>query len=261
MQYNHVHMQTTAKRRYYREFHDLTDYGFPEVPLFGAYRFDKAVEPLHIHTHSDLEVCYLVEGRQNYRALGRDYLLKGGDLFLTKPNEPHSTGKQPQEKGSLFWFHLMAPKKNSPFLGLHHLFSKDLYARLSMIKDNCFPASSMVRDLFEDLYVQLSMPDAPSRKISMGNILVSLIIEISRCGEKPQRIEDRNLNKIIQFMNAGELAFEGLRRLDERVFCRQGQLPGILRRLPLLGYGNRLRRLLSPWRRYGIPEEACRRKE
>ncbi|MFZ2655117.1 MAG: AraC family transcriptional regulator [Victivallales bacterium] len=190
-----------GKRRYYKEFHNLTDYGFPEVPLFGAYRFDKAIESLHIHTHSDFEICYLVEGRQNYRALGRDYLLKGGDLFITRPDEPHSTGKQPQEKGSLFWLHLMAPRKNRPFLGLHPDFSRDLYARLSMIQGKCFPASSMVRELFERLYEHLPMPDTPSRKIVMGNLLVSLIIEISICWEKPQRIEDKDLNKIIQFMN------------------------------------------------------------
>ncbi|OGV36269.1 MAG: hypothetical protein A2X48_13295 [Lentisphaerae bacterium GWF2_49_21] len=189
------------RRRYYKEFHNLTDYGFPEVPLFGAYRFDKAIEPLHIHTHSDFEICYLVEGRQNYRALGRDYLLKGGDLFITRPDEPHSTGKQPQEKGSLFWLHLMAPKKNRPFLGLHPHFSADLYSMLSMIKEKCFHASPAVHELFERIYAQLPMPDTPSRKITMGNLLVSLIIEISRCGGKPKRVEDRNLNKIIQFMN------------------------------------------------------------
>ncbi|HCE43136.1 MAG TPA: hypothetical protein DET40_06290 [Lentisphaeria bacterium] len=196
-----INKERMGTRKYYKEFHDLTGYGFPEVPLFGAYRFDKAIEPLHIHTHSDFEICYLVEGRQNYRALGRDYLLKGGDLFITRPDEPHSTGKQPQEKGSLFWLHLMAPRKNRPFLGLHPRFSSDLYAGLSMIQEKCFRASPAVRELFERLYSQLEMPDTPSRKVTMGNLLVSLIIEITRCGEKPQRLEDRNLNKIIQFMN------------------------------------------------------------
>lgn len=190
-----------GKRKYYMEFHDLTGYGFPEVPLFGAYRFDKATDPLHIHTHSDFEICYLVEGRQNYRAMGRDYLLKGGDIFITRPDEPHSTGKQPQEKGSLFWLHLMAPKKNRPFLGLHPHFSSDLYARLAILKEKCFPVSPVIRELFEELYAQLPMPDTPSRKIIMGNLLVSLVIEISRCGERPQRSENRNLNKIIQLMN------------------------------------------------------------
>jgi AraC-like DNA-binding protein len=194
-------MKPAAKRKYYREFHDLSCYGFPEVPLFGAYRFDKAVEPLHIHTHSDFEICYLVEGRQNYRALDRDYLLKGGDLFITRPDEPHSTGKQPQEKGSLFWLHLMAPKKNSPFLGLHPHFGADIYSMISNVREKCFPASPPVQNLFERLYSHIPMQENPAKKILIGNILVSLIIEICRCAEKPQRTEDKNLNKIIQFMN------------------------------------------------------------
>ncbi len=194
-------MPAITRRRYYKEFHDLSGYGFPEVPLFGAYRFDKAIEPLNIHTHSDFEICYLVEGRQNYRALGRDYLLKGGDLFITRPDEPHSTGKQPQEKGSLFWLHLMAPKKNGPFLGLHYSYGSDLYAGLSRIQEKCFPATAPVRGLFEKLYAELSMPDAPVRKITMGNLLVSLILEISRSGINPRKMDDGNLNKIIQFMN------------------------------------------------------------
>ncbi len=194
-------MKPSARRKYYKEFHDLTGYGFPEVPLFGAYKFDKAIEPLQIHTHSAFEICYLVEGRQNYRAFGRDYLLKGGDLFITRPDEPHSTGKQPQEKGSLFWLHLMAPKKNRPFLGLHPAFGADLYAELSTVQEKCFLASAQIRELFERLYAQLSVPETPSRKILMGNILVSLIMEISRCGQNLQRSGVGNLNRIIQFMN------------------------------------------------------------
>lgn len=189
------------KRKYYREFHDLTECGFPEVPLFGAYKFDKAVEPLDIHTHSAFEICYLVEGRQNYRALGRDYLLKGGDLFITKPDEPHSTGKQPQEKGSLFWLHVMAPKNNKPFLGLHPAFARELYASISRISEKCYPGSPIIREMFEKLYAQLQLPDTPDRKIIMSNLLVSLILEIVKCSEKTLRTEDRNLNKVIQYMN------------------------------------------------------------
>lgn len=189
------------KRRYYREFHDLGEYGFPEVPLFGAYKFDKATEALPIHTHSAFEICYLVEGRQNYRAMGRDYLLKGGDLFITRPDEPHSTGKQPQEKGSLFWLHLMEPKKNKPFLGLHPLFSRDLYASISRIKEKCYPGSTRVHELFEKLYVQLQAPDTPARKLAMSNLLVSIILEIVRCSDEPVKGEDRNLNRVIQYMN------------------------------------------------------------
>ncbi len=194
-------MKIRSKRRYYKEFHDLTEYGFPEVPLFGAYKFDKAVEPLQIHTHSAFEICYLLEGRQNYRALGRDYLLKGGDLFITKPDEPHSTGKQPQEKGSLFWLHLLVPKKNKPFLGLHPLFSRELYTSISRISEKCYPGSPVIRELFEKLYAQLQEPDTPARKITMSNLLVSMILEIVNCSEKPIGIGDRNLNKVIQHMN------------------------------------------------------------
>lgn len=196
-----VMMRKTSRGKYYKEFHDLTEYGFPEVPLFGAYKFDKAVEPLQIHTHSAFEICYLVEGRQNYRAMGRDYLLKGGDLFITKPDEPHSTGKQPQEKGSLFWLHLMSPKKNKPFLGLHPLFSRELYVSVSRINEKCYPGSPVIRELFAKLYAQLQEPDTPARRITMSNLLVSLILEIVNCSGKPIVTGDRNLNKAIQHMN------------------------------------------------------------
>ncbi len=194
-------MKTTQNRRYYREFCDLADYGFPEVPLFGAYKFDKAIEALQIHTHSALEICYLVEGRQNYRAFGRDYLLKGGDLFITNPDEPHSTGKQPQEKGSLFWLHLSPPRRNKPFLGLHPLFGRELYSSISRIREKCYPGSPIIRELFEKLHLQIQTPENPSRRITMSNMLASLILEIVKCSEKPLRTEGRNLNKIIQHMN------------------------------------------------------------
>ncbi|MCX6986217.1 MAG: helix-turn-helix transcriptional regulator, partial [Lentisphaerae bacterium] len=121
--------------------------------------------------------------------------------FITGPDEPHSTGKQPQEKGSLFWLHVMAPRKNKPFLGLHPLFSRELYASISRIREKCYPGSPVIRELFEKLYAQLQSPDIPIRKITMSNLLVSLILEIVRCSEKPLLTEDRNLNKVIQYMN------------------------------------------------------------
>ena len=86
---------------------DLRPLGIPAVPQLGRYSYREAHRGLDLHVHRDaLEICYLARGRQLYRVGRRDFVLTGGDVFVTFPGEVHSTGEAPEEKGTLYWVQL-----------------------------------------------------------------------------------------------------------------------------------------------------------
>lgn len=74
------------------------------VSHLGRLNYEKARHPLGSHRHHDaMEICYLARGRQTYVVNGTSFQLKPGDVFVTFPNEIHSSGGEPEEKSILYW--------------------------------------------------------------------------------------------------------------------------------------------------------------
>jgi len=94
--------------------------GIDSLAMFGRYNYANAEDGLAEHSHAAaLEICYLVRGRQTYCIGKHSYHLRGGDVFLTMPDERHGTGGGPQEKGLLYWMILLNPSSTGgSLLGL-----------------------------------------------------------------------------------------------------------------------------------------------
>jgi AraC-like DNA-binding protein len=181
----------------FRKIYNLKDYGFPEVPLFGKYKFNKAFPGLGIHTHPAFEICYLVEGRQIYSADGKDYQLKAGDLFITQPIEPHSSGWQPQEKGSLFWMHIMPALQNKPYLGMVPQSGEELTLQLHNIYEKCFPGNEIIYELFKKIYYEISTPEHQLKQITIANAITGILLEIVKCSQNRQLKSNSSFEKIL----------------------------------------------------------------
>ena len=69
------------------------------VSFFGYYEQKKAKNNLSVHDHGACyEICYLDKGAQPYYIHEGDgepqkYSLHGGEVFITRPYERHSTGE------------------------------------------------------------------------------------------------------------------------------------------------------------------------
>ncbi|MFH1074836.1 MAG: AraC family transcriptional regulator [Candidatus Firestonebacteria bacterium] len=177
------------------------DHGFKEVPVFGNYNTGKALTPLQSHTHEGFEICYLKKGYQNYSVFGKDYLLKSGDIFLTKPGESHSSGKQSQEKGELYWINMRPlPGKNNIF-GLGPKQSKLLIKELLGIKKRFFPASRELQAAFTNTHRLLLLPKHPLRHIALSTAFVHIILELLKCASKSNRQEGSSMNRVIQHID------------------------------------------------------------
>ncbi len=86
----------------------------PGLEMIGHYSRFQATESLPLHYHKDsFEITYIVSGYITFSVDGKDYKLSGGDVFITKPNQIHSTNTAPINASEIYWCQLRTKSKQS----------------------------------------------------------------------------------------------------------------------------------------------------
>ncbi|WP_316817648.1 AraC family transcriptional regulator [Pedobacter nyackensis] len=87
-----------------RNIIDFRKYGFTDLQVLGKYNYNKSETKLPNHSHEGMiEICYYDKGSQYFEVNNKQYLIKGGEVFIHFPNEIHGSGGHPEEKGLLYW--------------------------------------------------------------------------------------------------------------------------------------------------------------
>jgi len=74
---------------------------------------------LQEHIHLDqLEITYVLNGVHYYYVGGIEYAVHGGEMFITFPNEVHSTNKHLREKSDFYYMHIDTLNNTGSFLGM-----------------------------------------------------------------------------------------------------------------------------------------------
>lgn len=174
-------MKTKKDCRLILDMHKLDIRVFEE---FGRYNYDKAQSKLPLHVHGDtVEICYLSRGNQTYWVNDKTFRMRGGELFITYPNEIHSTGNYPEEKGVLYWFILKRPKAKVDYLGLSSFEAQNLFYRLEHLPHRLFSANSKVEQLLQQIVQVYFSSDETLKRIEMKCLLTILILQVVHCGE------------------------------------------------------------------------------
>jgi AraC-like DNA-binding protein len=158
----------------------LAAVGLPEVFLVGRYNYTQAGPPLAEHTHGDLlEVCYLVKGRQTYRAGKRNHHLRGGDVFVAFPHERHSTAGNPEEKGVLYW--IMLKRTGRTLFGLPASTSAHLWNSLCHLPRRHFRGSARMKSQLDAITALFHEPRSPLQTAALTVEALGFFLEVLRC--------------------------------------------------------------------------------
>lgn len=159
--------------------------GLPEIRMLGRLNYSRAHQPLRIHDHPGcMEICFLSKGRQSYFVGPREYALAGGDLFLTFPDEKHSTGRRPEEKSILYWLIVDLSRGSGPFLGLVPDQARELRKGLLSLKTRLFRGGAALRDILDDLIALAHGAEVPLQGLRMRNKLVDFLLQVIYYGRK-----------------------------------------------------------------------------
>lgn len=179
-------------------------YGVPEFVLFGRYNYTTAQPALEPHAHRNaIELCFLVKGRQTYRVGDQDYRLRGGDVFVTFPDEQHSTGSTPEEKGVLYWMILSMPDAGAPFLGLPPPLAQPLVNALLTLQPTCrhFRGSWDLRNILDAMLLVVSAPAEPLRATRLATLAATYLLRLLDCaGRAPAVRPDLRLHRVVQYI-------------------------------------------------------------
>jgi AraC-like DNA-binding protein len=157
----------------------LSKVGVPHVIMLGHYNYLHARPALPPHSHRDaMEFCFLHRGQQTYCVNGCAYRLTGGDIFVTFPDETHSTGDQPEEKGVLHWLIVEIPSANGRFLGLPKSQAEALRTALLQLPTRHFRANNRIPAHIEAIFRCYFTPRTPLRDLALHHHTIELLLEV-----------------------------------------------------------------------------------
>lgn len=177
-----------------RCIYDFSVIGINIFEEFGRYNYKSVQKRLPLHSHKNaVEVCFLAKGKQTYVVNNQSFHLTGGSLFVTYPNEWHSTGNEPEEKGILYWFSVIQPHKNDDFLGLSENEAYTIFNKLAGLPQRIFRGNCMTKQIFREIERAYCKDYTVLNIIKLKNLLLSLFLNIIDCGyngHKEQKIDD-----------------------------------------------------------------------
>lgn len=108
----------------------------PGLDVFARHNMPCAIDPLTLHFHENaFEFIFITEGVFSFQASGEDYRVNGGDIFVSFPNEIHSTNQIPLSLGEIFWFQLNISSVQN-LLFLSNSAASHLIEQLNTIKNH-----------------------------------------------------------------------------------------------------------------------------
>jgi len=178
-----------------------------DVLFFGRYNHTRARPALTDHVHRGaIEICFLVTGRQTYRLADHSYRLVGGDVFITLPDERHSTGGLPQEKGVLYWMILQVPRGCRGFLGLPERQSRALLKELLEIQSRHFRGSWKMKEHLDAITSLYHEKRNPLNMLAMRNRTEAFLLELIAAVRTSPVCEASPLSPVFRYVekNLGE---------------------------------------------------------
>ena len=166
------------------------------IPMFGFYDNMTSENKLEVHEHGNCyEICYLEKGMQPYYIHSDDsdetqmYNLCGGEVFITFPHEPHSTGNFNQLRGRMFWINIDVD--HPYFLGLSNENIELIKNALSEIKVRIIRLPNSVTNLFKEAYTLFYQPNK-ANIFCACQLLSFFIMELSAQSKKASNINRTN---------------------------------------------------------------------
>jgi AraC-like DNA-binding protein len=240
----------------------ITDTGINNIPLIGKYRYDKAGDSLKPHLHRDImEVVYCHSGTQLYEVNKRQYRIKGGEIFITFPNELHSTDQKPEEKGIIYWVQIYIHPEKNKLLQLPEDESVLLISKLLNIKTRRFKADRRIHKIFEEMLLANELHVDAEKRIRIKQLILQLIIILIDAPKgKNTGLTDDKISVISSFIRDNLTQNLNISRLASEVHLSESRFKSWFKQaygMPTMEYLQRqkIKRAIELWEK--TPEKSA----
>ncbi len=231
----------------YRETYNGAKCLIPAIIAAGWDRYQRA-GTLGPHVHDTaFEVCLIVSGAVDWWVANEVHQVRGGEIYITRPQEPHGGVDAVMHPCELFWFQIVLDRQH-PLAGMTTRESNMLHQRLLTLTRRSFKASSQTMSNCRHLLNQHKRPDAMaplSARITLQALIIGLLrdhdAEIGReqtlCDavKNARKYMLENLHHPFRIADAAHAAGISVARLHARFASEIGQTPAAWRLRQLVG--------------------------
>ncbi|MCI5647971.1 MAG: AraC family transcriptional regulator [Fusicatenibacter sp.] len=147
--------------------------GIEALVVFGMQNSTRAGEPLPPHMHPGcLEIVFLTKGFQCYEAEGQLFALTGNDLFVSYPDEVHSSGSYPEAISDIIWFQIDL-ESSGAFFGLDTFQADFMKKRLRKLP-RIFRGDRVLQNDLTKAFFYLAATDSLTRMMGQYTFLCCL---------------------------------------------------------------------------------------
>lgn len=152
----------------------------PGLHLLGHYHLTNADIPLISHYHKNLfEITYIVSGIFSFSVEEKDYRLSGGDIFITKPDEIHSSNLIPLSVGEMYWL-LLDCTKTEGLLFLDRYASEHLLEQLFHVSGYVVKADTKLMGILLQKAMESSLHrEDPYTEAAYLSLFLRLLLDYS----------------------------------------------------------------------------------
>lgn len=171
----------------------------PGLKMFGRHIMTNAVSPLPSHYHkSAYEFTFVINGALSFTTGGRSYELTGCDVFMTRPDEVHSTNLLPLSAGEIIWFQLDLTEAERLFF-LEPEAVRHFLSLLDSLQGPCFPAGNKVFSLVTHAFELSAAKDA---RYQCAACLVLTLYELSALSRKTDRSVTPDIESALDYIKS-----------------------------------------------------------
>jgi len=174
----------------------------PEGYLFklGRVNYSKVHPPLDLYIHEGMmEIVFIVKGKQIYTVEGNNYLVNSGDIFITFPDEPHSTAGYPEDKALLYYLIIDLEKLKGGFIGYDDKEGGFIVQYLNRIGKRVFKGSECLKPML-DKVVTTYYSDCPFKITVIRNLISDLIINVIESERIDEAMDSSCMQKVLDYI-------------------------------------------------------------
>lgn len=193
----------------------------PGLAMFAKHTMTNAVAPLPKHFHRDcFEFTFVTNGAISFTIENVEYELSGYDVFMTFPNEIHSTNLLPLSVGEIIWFQIDATFLED-LLFLNKEASEHLLHNLKNLQ--CNLAKGVSSKIISYIKKAFELCSEENNKYQTANYIAHVLYELMSQFHHSTTSASPDIEKVLTYINENMKAELSLDELAELAMLSTSQ--------------------------------------
>lgn len=194
-----------------------------DVILLGRVNNTKSQPPLKLHIHKGaFEICYHSTGSQSYNVNNEYHITNGGDVFLTFPNEQHSTGTRCEDKSFFYFFIFKLNKKTKNFMGFDEKATEYIKDILFNLKNRHFKGTNKFKNIFNEI-IDIYYSKNPMKNVRIKALLTEFFFQLVECAKNDKTVNYKDMASIKSFIDNNPLKHFTIEELSAMTFLSESR--------------------------------------